>query len=135
MAGDRGLADMRVLVVEDEMMVSLLIEEALTDSKCIIVGPYDRVPAALEAARTLALDAAVLDVNLAGVMVYPVAEVLSARGVPFVLLSGYGTEAVPPDHASWPVCGKPFKIEQLIAMLVEQIGSRHQRDVPNERRS
>ena len=90
MAGASDLAGARVLVVEDEMLVSLLIEDILTDSKCIIVGPYDRVPAALEAARTLALDAAVLDVNLAGTKVYPVAEMLSARGIPFVLLSGYG---------------------------------------------
>jgi AmiR/NasT family two-component response regulator len=63
MAGGGDLAGRRVLVVEDEMLVSLLIEDALTESKCIIVGPYDRVPAALEAARTLALDAAVLDVT------------------------------------------------------------------------
>ena len=117
------------------MLVSLLIEDILTDSKCIIVGPYDRVPAALEAARTLALDAAILDVNLAGTKVYPVAEMLSARGIPFVLLSGYGAGAAPAEHASWQVCSKPFKFEQLIAMLVEQIASRHQRNLPSESRS
>jgi CheY-like chemotaxis protein len=135
MAGASDLAGARVLVVEDEMLVSLLIEDILTDSKCIIVGPYDRVPAALEAARTLALDAAILDVNLAGTKVYPVAEMLSARGIPFVLLSGYGAGAAPAEHASWQVCSKPFKFEQLIAMLVEQIASRHQRNLPSESRS
>jgi CheY-like chemotaxis protein len=135
MAGASDLAGARVLVVEDEMLVSLLIEDILTDSKCIIVGPYDRVPAALEAARTLALDAAVLDVNLAGTKVYPVAEMLSARGIPFVLLSGYGAGAAPPEHPSWQVCSKPFKSEQLIAMLAEQIASRHQRNPPSESRS
>jgi CheY-like chemotaxis protein len=135
MADGGDLAGRRVLVVEDEMLVSLLIEDALTESKCIIVGPYDRVPAALEAARTLALDAAVLDVNLAGTKVYPVAEVLSARGIPFLLLSGYGSEAAPLEHPSWQVCGKPFKTEQLIAMLAEQITSRHQRNLPSGIRS
>ena len=135
MTGPSNLAGARVLVVEDEMLVSLLIEDILADSKCIIVGPYDRVPAALEAARTLALDAAILDVNLAGTKVYPVAEMLSARGIPFVLLSGYGAGAAPAEHASWQVCSKPFKFEQLIAMLVEQIASRHQRDLPSESRS
>lgn len=109
------------------MLVSLLIEDALTDSECVIVGPYDRVPAALEAARTLELDAAVLDVNLAGTMVYPIAELLSARGIPFLLLSGYGPGAVPIEHASWPVCSKPFKVEQFTTMLAEQIAARHQR--------
>ena len=123
MASGSDLAGLRVLVVEDEMLVSLLIEEALTDSECVIVGPYDRVPPALEAARSLPLDAAVLDVNLAGTMVYPIAEVLSARGIPFLLLSGYGPGAAPPEYPSWPVCGKPFRIEQLIAMLAEQIAS------------
>jgi CheY-like chemotaxis protein len=135
MAKDRDLAGVRVLVVEDEMLVSLLIEDALTDSKCVIVGPYDRVPAALEAARTLELDAAVLDVNLAGTMVYPIAEVLSARGIPFLLLSGYGPDAAPIEHASWPVCSKPFKVDQLATMLAEQIAGRHQRTLPREGRS
>jgi CheY-like chemotaxis protein len=128
MTGASDLAGARVLVVEDEMLVSLLIEDVLIDSECIIVGPYDRVPAALEAARTLALDAAILDVNLAGTKVYPVAEVLAARGIPFILLSGYGPGAAPPEHASWQVCSKPFRPEQLIAALAEQIASERRRN-------
>ena len=135
MIASNDLTDLRVLVVEDEMLVSLLIEEVLTDSKCIIVGPYDRVPAALEAARTLALDAAVLDVNLAGTKVYPVAEMLSSRGIPFLLLSGYGSGAAPIEHPSWPVCSKPFKVEELTAMLAKQIAARHQLTLPSESQS
>jgi len=129
-AGD--LAGLRVLVAEDEMLVSMLIEEALTDRQCTIVGPYSRVSDALEAARTLAVDAAVLDINLAGTMVYPVAEVLSARGIPFLLLSGYGSEAVAVKHASWRVCSKPFRLEDLIAMLAEQIASARQGNLRGE---
>ena len=105
------------------MLVSVLIEDILTDSQCVVVGPYDRVPEALEAARTLAVDAAVLDINLAGTMVYPVAEMLAARGIPFLLLSGYGPGAVPVEHASWQVCTKPFRPDQLIAMLAKQLAS------------
>ncbi len=135
MASGSDLAGARVLIVEDEMLVSLLIEDALTDCECVIVGPYDRVPAALEAARTLELDAAVLDVNLAGTMVYPIAELLSARGIPFLLLSGYGPDAAPTEHASWPVCSKPFKVDQLTTMLAEQIAARHQRTLAREGRS
>jgi hypothetical protein len=73
-----------------------------------------------------------LDVNLAGTLVYPVAEVLSARDIPFLLPSGYGPEALPIEHASWCVCSKPFRIEQLMAMLAEQIATRHQRNLPTE---
>ena len=124
MTAHRELVGARILVVEDEMLVSLLIEDALTESGCLIVGPYDRIPAALDAARTLAIDAALLDVNLAGAKVYPVAEVLSARRIPFLLLSGYGPAAVPVDRAWWPVCSKPFRTEEMIAMLAEQIAPR-----------
>ncbi len=127
---DRNLANRRILVVEDEMMVSLLIEEVLTDSDCIVVGPYDRVPEALEAARTLDLDAAVLDVNLAGTKVYPVAEMLSDRGIPFLLLSGYGPGAVPAEHPSWPVCSKPFRADDLTAMLAREIAAGQLRTPP-----
>ena len=121
------LTGARVLVVEDEMLVSLLIEDVLNSSNCIVVGPYDRVPDALEAARSLELDAAVLDVNVAGKKVYPVAEILSLRGVPFLLLSGYGAGAVPANRAQWKVCSKPFKTEQLLAMLSEQVASARKR--------
>src|ERR1700710_134135 len=95
------LAGLRVLVVEDEMLVSLLIEDVLADQLCVIVGPYDRLGGALEAARTEAIDLAVLDVNIAGRKVYPLADVLAARHIPFLLLSGYGRNAIPIDHPDW----------------------------------
>lgn len=112
------------------MLVSLLIEDVLTESHCVVVGPFDQVPTALEAARTLALDAAVLDVNLAGTMVYPVAEMLSARGIPFLLLSGYGPEAVPPEHPTWTVCSKPFRADHLIGMLGDQLAAQRAGRLP-----
>jgi hypothetical protein len=68
-------------------------------------------------------------------MAYPIAEVLSARGIPFLLLSGYGPGAAPIEHASWPVCSKPFKVEQLTTMLAEQIAVRDQRTLASESRS
>jgi CheY-like chemotaxis protein len=114
-----SLAGLRILVVEDEVLVSLLIEDTLADEQCIVVGPYDRVPAALAAVETETFDVAVLDVNLAGVKVYPVAERLAARGIPFLLLSGYGQSAAPPEHPEWHVCNKPFNPEQLVAQLAE----------------
>ncbi len=72
----------RVLLVEDEMLVSMLIEEVLADQHCVVIGPFDRVPSALAAARQETFDIAVLDVNVAGVKVYPVAEALMAPAYP-----------------------------------------------------
>lgn len=122
--GSAGLAGLRVMVVEDEMLVSLLIEDVLTDEQCTIVGPFDQIKDALDAARTEPLDLAVLDVNIAGAKVYPVAEVLAARRIPFLLLSGYGQNAVPKDRPNWRVCSKPFKPAGLVAMMVEQVAAR-----------
>jgi two-component SAPR family response regulator len=117
------LAGLRVLVVEDEMLVSLLVEEVLEDEHCVIVGPCSRVSDALELARTETIDLAVLDVNISGVKVYPVAESLSERGIPFLLLSGYGESGIPANHPEWRVCGKPFRVDDLVSMLIEQVRS------------
>ena len=115
------LAGLRVLVVEDEMLVSLLIEDMLADARCIVVGPFDRVSEALMAARTENIDLAVLDVNIEGVKVYLVAEMLAARHIPFLFLSGYGQQAVPSDRPDWRVCSKPFRPEELAGMLARQV--------------
>ncbi len=113
---------LRVLVVEDEMLVSLLIEEMLIDHHCAIVGPFATVPEAVNAARQEAIDVALLDVNIGGAKVYPVADALSARRIPFLFLSGYGQSAIPEGRPDWRVCSKPFREEDLIGMLREQLG-------------
>ncbi|MGH7210386.1 MAG: response regulator [Acetobacteraceae bacterium] len=118
----RALAGRRVMIVEDELLIAMLIEDTLAEQACVIVGPFAGVNDALEAARAETLDLAVLDVNLRGEKVYPVAEVLAARGVPFVLLSGYGKDAIPHDHPQWRTCTKPFDPRDLVAILAEQIG-------------
>jgi CheY-like chemotaxis protein len=115
------LAGLRVLVVEDEMLVSLLIEEMLTDHRCAIVGPYATVPPAVEAAKSEAIDVALLDVNIGGLKVYPVANALMARRIPFLFLSGYGESAVPKDRPEWRVCSKPFREGDLIEMMSQQL--------------
>ncbi len=103
------------------MLVSLLIEDVLIDQRCTVVGPFERVPGALAAAQTEALDLAVLDVNIAGAKVYPVAEALAARHIPFVFVSGYGQNAIPIDRPSWRVCSKPFRPRDLVTMLEDQL--------------
>ncbi|MDB5392842.1 MAG: response regulator receiver protein [Rhodospirillales bacterium] len=124
MAFDAALEGLRVLVVEDEMLVSLMIEQILAKQRCIVVGPFDRIEGALAAAQHEAVDLAVLDVNINGVKIYPVAEVLAARSIPFVLVSGYGRSAIPLDRPDWTVCEKPFRAEELIAKLVAELQPR-----------
>lgn len=96
-----GLAGARVLVVEDETIVSLLLEDMLVDLGCEVLGPAASVAKALRLIRTDALgaiDTAILDVNVAGEEVYPVAEALAERHVPFAFTTGYGKDGV---HERW----------------------------------
>ena len=85
-----GPAGLRILVVEDEMLIAVLIEEMLQGLGCQVVGPVSRLDAALRLAHEEPLDAAILDVRIRGGQVFPVAEELPARNIPFVLASGYG---------------------------------------------
>jgi CheY-like chemotaxis protein len=107
----------RVLVVEDELLVSMVIEEILADVGCQIIGPFTNLPDALAAARKGGFDLALLDVNLRGEKVYPVAEILAKQGVPFMLLTGYGKDAIPSGHPEWRACPKPFTAAELTRAL------------------
>jgi len=118
-----GLAGKRVLVVEDEMLVALLIEDVLSEAGCVVVGPYARLAPALAAATTENIDAALLDVNVANEKIFPVAYVLEARGVPFLFVTGYGDAALPKDHPGWETCSKPFQPRQLTEHLARKIGA------------
>ena len=85
-----GPAGLRILVVEDEMLIAILIEVILQELGCHVVGPVSRLDAAMRLAHEEPLDAAILDVRIRGGQVYSVAEELLARNIPFVLASGYG---------------------------------------------
>lgn len=78
------LDGLRVLVVEDDPMIGLLVEDILNDAGCHVCGPYISFAKALQAAEIEAVDVAILDVNLAGVLCYPIGDVLKTRGIPFV---------------------------------------------------
>ncbi len=122
-ASEQSLEGKRILVVEDEMLVALLIEDMLADLGCVILGPFNTVAKALSAATTEGFDLALLDVNIAGEKVYPVADALTARHIPFLFLSGYGETAIPADHPNWRVCSKPFRGRELTDMLSETLGT------------
>ena len=112
-----ALEGVRVLVVEDEYLVAVLIEKILESAGCIVMGPVARVPEALDAVNDDDYDAAVLDVNLAGERINPVADALSERDVPFMFVTGYGANALPSEYAERPHIGKPFRMAELLGML------------------
>ena len=112
-----ALKGARVLVVEDEYLVAALIEQILESAGCVVMGPIPRVPEALDAVSHDVYDAAVLDVNLAGERINPVADALSERDVPFVFVTGYGANALPRKYAERPHIGKPFRMAELLAVL------------------
>ena len=103
-----GLAGRRVLIVEDEAMISALIEIILSDAGCSIVGPVATLERALEIIERESFDAALLDVHVNGHEIYAVADVLSARGIPFVLVSGFARKQLPSRYRHCPYVAKPF---------------------------
>lgn len=107
------LAGLKALVVEDEGSVALLIEEMLESFGCEIAASLARVDQAREFASKGIFDFAVLDVNLHGQPVFPVAHILCERQIPFVFSTGYGPGGVPAGFNSSPVLAKPFGIADL----------------------
>jgi DNA-binding response OmpR family regulator len=105
----------RVLVVEDEMLIALCIEQCLTAQGHKVVGPVARRDEALRYAADPAFDFALLDVNLGGEQVYPVAATLTRNSVPFAFLSGHGASGLRPEWKHAPMLEKPFSCEALIA--------------------
>ena len=101
----------RVLVAEDEALVSMLIEDMLLDFGTEVIGPVARVKDALRLARETDLNLAILDINLAGEATYPVADVLGARGIPFVFATGYKVDEIPDRFDGSLRLSKPFAFD------------------------
>src|ERR1700691_689471 len=103
----------RVLVVEDELMIRMLLEGMLTDLGHTVAAEAGSIEEALTLAKQGEFDFAVLDVNLNNEPITPVVEVLIRRGVPFVFASGYGRRGVPEAYRQNPTLQKPFQVEAL----------------------
>jgi CheY-like chemotaxis protein len=117
---------LRVLVVEDEMMVSMLIEDMLGDLGCKVIGPASRLDEAMELAKAVELDCAVLDVNLGGQPIFPLADLLRERGAPFAFATGYGDAGLRDVDKGSPVLQKPFRegdLARVLGELVAAVGS------------
>ena len=104
---------LKVLVVEDESIVAMDIENMLEQIGCRVVASVPRLLKALRMAGSLDIDLAVLDINLAGELVYPLALRLADRGIPFVFSTGYSTATVPAELRDRPLVKKPVTLGSL----------------------
>jgi PAS domain S-box-containing protein len=108
----------RVLLVEDEALVAMMIQECLAEFGYQVIGPVSTAAEAAAKARDGHFEAAVLDINLGDGAAYPIADVLTARGVPFVFVTGYDAESVEPRFRNVPVLQKPIEREMLKRVFV-----------------
>ena len=95
----------------------------LLDAGCIVVGPFASVEEGLVAAKVEDVDIALLDVNVAGEMVFPVAYLLERAGTPFLFVTGYGEAILPRDRPTWEACSKPFHPDELTKRLAQKVNS------------
>jgi len=112
----------RILLVEDEPLVSAITEEWLVEMGHVVVGPAANLASALELAAT-PIDGAIIDVSLGRQSGYPVAELLGTQGVPFVFATGYGEEGLEPAWRGKPTLMKPFEFEAFRAAVERMLGS------------
>jgi CheY-like chemotaxis protein len=118
----------RILVIEDEGMIAMLLKGMLEAIGCEVVGVAARLPDALSKIGTLSFDAALLDINLAGTLSYPAADEMLKSGTPFIFTSSYGKAALPAGMQDAPLLSKPFMTEHLEAALCKLCsGQRSQR--------
>lgn len=113
----------RVLVVEDEMAIAVMIEDAVVGLGAAVVGPVSRLDAALRLAGEQDLDAAILDINIRGGDSYTVADILAGRQIPFVFCSGYSDWALEERHRDRPRLSKPFSAHELEAQLLQLLAN------------
>src|SRR5215831_19010707 len=108
----------RVLVVEDEILVAMMMKDILTELGFSVIGPFSRLAEAMVAAVHDDIDAGIIDVNLGGEFVYPVADVLVAREIPFVFITGYGVESIDSRFGYVPIVKKPVQRQVLQKIFI-----------------
>jgi CheY-like chemotaxis protein len=103
----------RILVVEDEYLIRMLLEDMLTDIGYTIAAAVGTIAEASKVAASEKFDLAILDVNVDGTEIYPVADILMERQVPFVFVTGYGERSLPEPYRNRPTLQKPFQADDL----------------------
>lgn len=119
-----SVARRRVLVVEDELMIRMLLEDMLDDLGYEIAGAAGRFDEAIALAREARFDVAILDVNIDGREVYPIAEAIAGRGLPFIFATGYGQCGLPERYRRLPTLPKPFQLDGLEHTLTNLFATR-----------
>ncbi len=113
----------KVLVVEDEYLIRMLLEDMLGDLGYELAAGVGTIAEASEVATSGDFNVAILDVNLDGEEIYPVADILAGRGLPFVFVTGYGECSLPAPHRDRPALQKPFQAEQLKTALADLLAT------------
>jgi two-component SAPR family response regulator len=119
-----GILDgLSVLVVEDNGLLCCVLEETLREAGCEVVGPFARLPEAMQAVPALHIDVALLDINIRGQLVSPLAEHLNQRGIPFILTSAYQARDLPRSLQSATQLMKPFTGVDVLERLSEVVAA------------
>ena len=114
---DKLLSSRRVLIVEDEILILMMIEDMLTDLGCESIAVASKVDQAIALVEGQVFDAAMLDINLNGIPSYPIADALTARGVPYFFSTGNGVKDMKEGYRDQDVLKKPFTFDQLSNMF------------------
>ncbi|MCK0196392.1 response regulator [Ancylobacter sp. 6x-1] len=124
-APERSLEGSRIFILEDESLVSMMIEAMVEELGAIVVASHTQLKAAMDfvASNHSEIDVAVLDVNLGGTRSYAVADVLRNHGAPFVFSTGYDDGSIPPEWLGYPRVRKPFQLDELADALKTALNS------------
>lgn len=122
---DSAIADRRILIVEDEILIAMMLEDMLDELGCRVVATVANAADAVAAIEAHPIDAAILDVNLEGGRSFAVADALAGHGIPFLFSTGYGEHTVEAQYPNRPILKKPFSMGDLARALsrVLQAGS------------
>jgi DNA-binding response OmpR family regulator len=119
--GGRPLHEQRIMIVEDEYLLGISMYDELEAAGATVIGPVGSIDDALHVLASCEIDVAVLDVNLQGLHVYPVADVLRNVGVPFIFATGYEREFLPERYRSAPCVQKPLDLASLCGTIQDLI--------------
>jgi DNA-binding response OmpR family regulator len=115
---------LRVFLVEDEAMIRMMMVDMLEELGHVLAAEAGQIDQALELSQSAEFDLAILDVNVRGKLITPVAELIRAREIPIIFATGYGSESLPEEFRDFPALQKPYRLETLAAAIDEMFRSR-----------
>lgn len=112
----------RILIVEDEYLIRLLLEDMIADLGYEVAAVAASLTEGMTHAKQAQVEVAILDVNIDGVQVFPIADTLRGRNIPFVFITGYGAQGLPDSYRNAPTLQKPFQMQDLKITLAKILG-------------